>query len=212
MVAKIQRGFGRPKRISHKQLGLFLGCCGFLRFEIVWLIYDDSSLQSIDEKCHLFVKHLEPLSAGFNDSTIIKFNANMKDDQSHFRDPLQLLNHLRNELLPICASARCYEFLIRFFSHESSATNIFDSILQMPPINFSTNLEFNLFHPANDDEILTRLSVDTISAWLDRPNGVIMKHRNTPLELDVYLEGVQNTQELFEHFKKVYFPNAQFVN
>ena len=199
----------RFHRISHKQLDLFLGC-GFLRFQTVKLSYDadndyyTGNSQSIGKKCHLFVKHLKPLSAGFNDSTIIQFNANMKDDQSHFRDPLQLLNHLRNELLPICASARCYEFLIRFFSHRASATNVLDSIFQMPQVVSSTNVKCSFYQPYGQIRTLL-LPVAAITAWLNRSsNGMIIRSPKRPLKLTVYSDFfVQNTQELFEHLKKV---------
>ena len=214
-VAKISKGPGYSpfRRISQKPLDLFLRCCEFLRFEKVKLPYDDFPFLSIDKKCHLFVKRLKPLRAALSDSTTIHFNASIDYELTpaltiNFGGPLQILNHLRNELLPICASARCYEFTIRFCLRYVSATNILDSILQMSPIISSTNVQFNLYHSYfMSHEILTRLPVDAISAWLDRPNNMIMKHRNTPLKLKVYLDGVQNTQELFEHFKKVCFAN-----
>ena len=199
--------------ISHKKLGLFLRCCEFLRFENVILEYEnygDSDLQSIDKKCHLFVEHLKPLKAAFNDSTTIEFNADVGGDQSNFRDPLQLLNHLRNELLPICDLPCRYEFSIFFSSHGASATAILDSILQMSPVNSSTNVEFDFYHTNRGPPILTRLPVDAISAWLDRSNDMAMKckqQQKTPLELRVYMCGVQNVRELFEHFKKVHFVN-----
>ena len=132
----------------------------------------------------------------------------MGGGQTYFRDPLHLLNHLRNELLPICDSTYNYEFFISFLSHEASATDIIDSILQMPPINSSTNVKFDLYHPNTYGETLTRLPIDAVSAWLDRPNDVIMKckrQQNTPLKLDFDVDGVQNTQELLDHFKEVHF-------
>ena len=114
LTAKISK-FGYTFRgISHEELGLFLRCCEFLRFKNVKLYYDDSGSQSIDKKCHLFVKHLKPLKTAFSDSTIIHFYADIGYRQSNFGDPLQLLNHLRNKLLPICDSVRHYEFAIRF--------------------------------------------------------------------------------------------------
>ena len=198
--------------ISHEELGLFLRCCEFLRFKNVKLYYDDSGSQSIDKKCHLFVKQLKQLKAGFSDSTKIEFNADIGDGKGHFRDPLQLLSHLRNELLPVCDSARRYEFSIRFFSHKASATAILDAILQMPPVNSSTNVEFNFYHTSSGGSpISTRVPVDVISAWLDRSNDALLKckqQQKTPLELKVYLSGVENAYELFEHFKKVNFANS----
>ena len=81
----------------------------------------------------------------------------------------------------------------------------------MPQVISSTNVRFSFHQRYGYGEITTQLlPIAAISAWLDRPNDMIMKHRNTPLELNIYLEGVQNTQELFEHLKKVYFAN--FLN
>ena len=220
LVAKISKfGFSSFASISHEQLGLFLCCCEFLRFRTItlkysdWLSYDDSGSQSIDKKCHLFVKHLKSLKAAFNDSTKIEFNARIGYGQSQFTDSLQLLNHLRNELLPVCDSARRYEFTLCFRLQEASATHILKSILQMPPINSSTNVKFNFDYTSSGPPILTRLSVDAISAWLDRPNSNNMvikckQHQKKPLELRVYLAGVENVHELFEHLKKVHFANS----
>ena len=139
---------------------------------------------------------------------------------SDFEDPLQLLNHLRNELLPICASARCYEFTIRFcfFCHYVSATNMLDAILQMPSIVSSTNVKFSFHqfqpydygHGPYGANTTLFLPVAAISAWLNRnSNGMIIKSRKqqkSPIELTVYIDSyvqVQNVQELFEHLKKV---------
>ena len=212
LVAKIWEIKSRyASSISHKRLLSFLRCCEFLRFEKVELSYGGFGFKSIDRKCHLFVEHLKPLAAAFSDSTKIYFYACIGGGQgcSNFRDPLHLLNHLRNKLLPICDSARHYKFSISFLSYyESSASDILKSILQMPPINSSTSVEFNLcrakcFHP-----ILTQLPVDTISAWLDRCNDVIIKckkqQQKTKLELKIDLDGVQNAHELLEHLKKVH--------
>ena len=215
LVAIINKfGFSSFASISHEELGLFLRCCEFLRFRSVTLNYNDLpynidlGFQSIDKKCHLFVKHLKPLKAAFSDSTKIEFNADIGESQNNFGDPLQLLNHLRNKLLPICDSVRHYEFAIRFCSHEASTTDILDSILRMPPINSSTNVKFNLYQ----FRILPQfVPVDAISAWLDRSNNMVMKckhQQKTPLELRIYMCGVENVQELSEHFKKVHFVNS----
>ena len=215
LVAKISKvGYSPFRDISHKQLGLFLRCCEFIRFENVKLYYNDydfkPDFQSIGKKCHLFVKHLKPLKTAFSDSTKIEFNADMGEGQNKFRDPLQLLNHLRNELLPVCDSARRYKFAIRFFSHKASTTAILDSILKMAPINSSANVEFNLYQP-NSISTHSVDAIDAISAWLDRSNDAVMKckqQQKKPIELSVYLRGVQNVQELCEHFKKVHFDNS----
>ena len=215
LTAKMSKfGYSPFQRISHKQLGLFLRCCEFVRFENVKLNYNDRpynadlGFQSIDKKFHLFVKHLKPLKAAFSDSTIIQFYASIGYRQSQFTDPLQLLNHLRNELLPVCDSARRYEFSILFYSQEASATAILDAILQMPPINFSTNVAFNFYQPYGG--ILPQLlPVDAISVWLNRSNDMVMKcnrQQKKLLELKVsFRNRIQNVQQLFEHFKKVHF-------
>ena len=220
LVAKISKfGSSSSESISHEELGLFLRCCEFLRFENVKLYYNDlpygdDGFQSINKRCQLFVTHLKPLKTAFSDSTIIVFNAHIGYCQNNFRDPLQLLNHLRNELLPVCDSARRYEFTFRVLAPKATMTStvdILDSILRMPPINSSSNAKFNFINGCLGGPILTRLPVDAIAAWLDRSNDMVMKckqQQKTPLELSVFLCGVQNVQELFEHFKKVHFANS----
>ena len=155
------------------------------------------------------MKHLKPLKAALSDSTRIYFNANMGGGQNQFTDPLQLLNHLRNELLPICDSARRYIFSIFFSSHEASDTGILGAILQMPPINSRTNVKFNLYQP--NGFLPQFVPIDAISAWLDRSNDLVMKckqQQKNPLKLRVDLCSVENVQQLCEHFKKVHFVNS----
>ena len=200
MAAKIgnYRGF---ERISYKELDSFPR---FIRFESVWLSYDEYRCsQPIDKKCHLFVKHLKPLKAAINASTVIRFTANMKDDPSHFRDPLQLLNHLCNELLPCCDPARYYDFNISFYSHAASAPNILASILQVPSVNSSTNVEFNFLQ--HYTRVPCLLLVDVISAWLNRSSDTMAIKGQHQKELSIFMRGNQNGQEVIDHLKKVYF-------
>ena len=198
LAAKIgnYRGF---ERISYKELDLFPP---FLRFKRVWLSYDQiRCLQPIDKKCDLFVKHLKPLKAAINASTMIRFTANISADPSHFRDPPQLLNHLCNELLPCCDSARYYDFRISFYSHEASAPNILASILQVPSVNSSTNVEFNFL----GTHVPCLLPVDVISAWLNRSSDTMAIKGQHQMELSIFMRGNQNGQEMIDHLKKVYF-------
>ena len=204
MTAKIDTN-RRVQRISYKELDSFHR---FLRFKVVWLFYDYDKyrcLQPIDKKCDLFAKHLKPLKAAINASTMIRFTANISADPSHFRDPLQLPNHLRNELLPCCDSARYYDLRIRFYSHEASAPNILAFILQVPSINSSTKVEFYFSRPGTHVPIL--LPVDVISAWLNRSSDLaIIKGQKHQKELYIYITGGnQNGQEVIDHLKKVYF-------
>ena len=202
MTAKIGncRGF---QRISYKELDSFPR---FLRFERVWLSYDKyRCLQPIDKKCHLFVKHLKPLKGAINASTMIRFTANISADPSHFRDPLQLLNHLCNELLPCCDSARCYVFRISFYSHEASAPNILASILQVPSVNSSTNVELYFFQPYKHVPVPILLPVDVISAWLNRSSDTMAIKGQHQKELSICMRGNQNGREMIDHLKKVYF-------
>ena len=111
-------------------------------------------------------------------------------------------------MLPVCGSARRYEFSILFYSQEASTTAILEAILQMPPINFSTNVAFNFYQPYGG--ILPQLlPVDAISVWLNRSNDMVMKcnrQQKKLLELKVsFKDRIQNVHQLFEHFKKVHF-------
>ena len=136
---------------------------------------------------------------------MIRFIADVKDDPSHFRDPLQLINHLCNELLPCCDSARYYDFSISFYSHGASAPSILASILQVPSVNSSTKVEFNFPRPGTHLPCL--LPVDVISAWLNRSSDIMtIKDQKQHMKmLCIFTPGNQNGQEMVEHLKKVYF-------
>ena len=92
----------------------------FLRFDCVKFNY--SSLNNgcaignapIAEKFQSVVNYLQQLK--LNDSNLIHIiGAIDKNNLIDFSDNSQLLDHLRNELLPICGSSRRYKFEICYF-------------------------------------------------------------------------------------------------
>ena len=91
----------------------------FLRFDCVELDYQNTvQTLPIAEKCQSVVNYLKQLK--LNDSSLIHFIvAIKKNKRTHFSNHSQFLDHLRNELLPICGSSRAYKF--DFFSRDETA-------------------------------------------------------------------------------------------
>ena len=124
-----------------------------------------------------------------------------------------MLEHLRNKLLPICGSSRHYEFIINIdFCRDrrnAAATNIIESLLQMPQIVACSNVSI---------EVLTyqfgvRLPVEAIAKWLNQtsvdPTGVNGKTNAKKQEkfLAIYLNAkpIQNELELVGRLTEVYY-------
>ena len=166
----------------------------FLRFNTVQLFYMCGS-QSMDEKLHLLQNQLQLFKTAFSDmeeiTLIAKINQN---DQSQFRNHSQLLDHIRDQLLPICNSSSVYIFHIDSQSDSDAAGNFIGQILQLPSINRKVYFHY-------DNEIFIQLPVEVISNWLNR-NGEIGWTLRRLLEMNNRIT-IQNAEEICDHLKMV---------
>ena len=142
----------------------------FLRFDDVELNYCCQKVP-IKEMCRLVVNYLQPLKKALNDTHLITFIAGINEnDPSKFSNHLQLLNHVQEELLPICDSSYGYKFEIRFNSDKIAGANVIRQILQMPPIDRCSNVEISLHGLAYFyyEHVLGRnkLPIEAISSFL----------------------------------------------
>ena len=163
----------------------------FLRFDRIQFEYQDSAAEAlpIAEKCQSVLNCLQPLK--LDDPSLIHFiGAINKNDRNCFSDHSQLLDHLRNELLPICGSSHRYEFEICLDSYEVSVSskNLIAQILQLPQIECCLYVEIKLY---GHMMYLMQFPIDSISSWL---------HRNC--------DGIEEKSK--ERFLKIYFSNSNF--
>ena len=176
----------------------------FLRFGRVELRYYRSYVHEraplIERKCQSAVNYLQRLK--LNDSNQVHFNGTIdKSNPSNFSDHSQLLDHLRNEFLPICGSSRGYIFEIYCYSKEASHINIIPGILQIPRIECCSNVEIELKGPAIYP---IQLPIEPISNWLHRDcNGNEEKSKERFLR--IYSLNFPCIRELCDHLKKVTF-------
>ena len=175
----------------------------FLRFDRVELSYISSVYANalpIAKKCQSVVNYLQRLK--LNDTTLIHFIGFIhQTNRNNFISHSQLLDHLRNELLPICGSTRGYKFKISCFSDKASHKNLIAEILQMPRIDCCSNVEINL-------PVFTthKLPIESISHWLHRNcDGIVEVEKLKEQFLRIYSVNSPCAQELCEYFKKVTF-------
>ena len=154
---------------------------------------------TIEEMCHLIVIYFQPLKMAPNKSHLTNFIGKIdENDPCEFNTHLQLLSHVQEEFLPIFNSSLGYRFTIYFSSDRNSGTNVISSILQMPPIQHSSNVEIILFGLAQP----IQLPVESISNFLHQKYDGI--HENSKDRyLRINLPEIQNVHATCEHFKKV---------
>ena len=175
----------------------------FLRYDHVELNYQCSvykSIPLIEKKCKSAVNYLQPLK--LNDTNLIHIIGTINgNNRTHFNDHIQLLNHLRNELLPICSSSRGYKFDILLSSDEVSHTNLIAQILQIPQIDCCSNVKIKLIglaiHPI-------QLPIESISNWLHQ-NCDGKEEKSNKRFLRIYFFNFNSlcTRDLVDHLKKV---------
>ena len=150
----------------------------FLRFDEIKLFYDIGS-RPIAEKCLLFGAILLAIKSALNDSNAFTVHAqvkrNMGDDFDYDYEPfsnhMELTNHLRDEILPICGSSHRYKFSIRFQAWDSNAdTNAIASILRIPQIVRCSNVSFS---PHYSHYNYTKLPINAIIQWLNQADDRI---------------------------------------
>ena len=157
---------------------------------------------SITKKCQIVVKYLQRLK--LNDSIVIHFIFAIKNNsRNDFSDHSQLLDHLRNELLPICGSSRGYKFEICPFSDPISQTNLFAQILQIPRIDFCSNVEIKLNEFTSYQ---MNFPIELISNWLHRNRTDRIEEKPTERVLQLCSSGSNFpfARELCDHLTKVH--------
>ena len=163
--------------------------------------------QPIEEKCKLIENQLLPLKLALYDSNMVQFTSTISGrDRCYFSDHSKLLDFIRNRFLPICNSARRYEFQIWFRSDANYDTNVIASILEMDEIKHCSNVQIGII-----DGEQKRLPIDEISNWLtpsgDGTNNSLQSLRERFLKIyyHYYTPFIQNGREMLEHLAKVYF-------
>ena len=193
----------------------------FFRLNNVYLWYDYGS-HSIEEKCEFVESHLSPLIPALNDAKMILIRAAIDQEPKDFSDYSAFLDHIRNRLLPICDSARCYKFDI-IFPPKVNAGNVISSILQMQPIKRCSNVEIEFIFPPNGGEMQNQwwmqnqlnqlpaeseLPVEAISYWLEKSNndgiGINFRTRKEGKFLQIEMK-TNNAVEMFDHLRTVRF-------
>ena len=119
---------------------------------------------SIDEKLLLLQNYLQLFETALSDLEDINLIACInQNDQSLFRDHSQLVDHLREQVLPICYSSPVYHFVIDFQLDNDAAGNVIGQILQLPPIIRCRDVSFHY-----KNETIIHSPVNAISNWLNR--------------------------------------------
>ena len=115
----------------------------FLRFDDANLNYCCGTIP-IKEKCQLIVNYLQLLKKALNGSKLITFIVGINDKcPSMFSNHLKLLNHIQEELMPICDPSHGYKFTIHFNSDKNIGANVIHQILQITPIQHCSNVEIS---------------------------------------------------------------------
>ena len=168
----------------------------------MYLIYALGS-QSIDEKLQLFQNRLQLFGTALSNLEKIILSADInKNDQSQFRDHSQLLDHFREQVLPICNSSPVYMFHIDFQSDNDGTADFIAQILQLPSINRCRAVYFQY-----KNETFIQLPVEVISNWLNRNSddgigGIEHGKKRLFLAMNNRIK-IQNAAEICDHLKMV---------
>ena len=177
----------------------------FLRFNDVLLRYEIGHFsQSLLKKSLLFEECLNAIKSALKDSNKIRFDATIdKFDPSHFSDHSSVVIYLRDRLLPICDSSRCYEFNITFAFDGNSASEVISSILQIPQVRSCLNVSVGVFC---DHYHLIILPVEDVSNWLaPKTDDCIEIYRRKQQDriLKICCWIISDIQEMWNHLREV---------
>ena len=162
-------------------------------------------IQPIVSKLQLMQNKMQLFKIALSELEKFTFFAEInEDDHTQFNDHSQLLDHLRQQVLPICNSSTDYKFHINFISDKNAAETVTAQILQMHPINLDRCSSVSFSY---GDDLLLQLPVVEISAWLSRDlDGKNPQKEKRTLFFDKFLK-VQSAVEICSHFKEVDFFN-----
>lgn len=205
LEAKIHRNIEDIKYsdYSHISLSDLPTFPAFLRFDIElfssWSDVDDEKAwdtQSIAAKCQFLEEQLKLIKPTILSVSELCFYGQIdKNNSSRFSDHSELLNFLRNRLLPICdgEEPRAYGFVIVLYSEKSAGRCVLSSLLQIPEIDRSSQVEINIY-----DAEQTNLPIGEISNWLHRKCDV-QRERS----LFIFSSPIENLVEMFNQLKAV---------
>ena len=181
----------------------------FVRFADVKLDYNAGS-HLIANKCEIFASQLQKFPR-LNEANSILVRANIRQKRrGDFRDRTQLLEHLRNKLLPIFGYRRWFGF--RIGSNSDAFTNIVSSILEIKQVNQSSNVGIHFGRRITMTNQYERLPIETLANWLHRNRNedndgkefANQNHRGSVLEIETR-NAISNDLEMLNHLKKVLF-------
>ena len=150
---------------SHLNVEYFPSFFRFNKIDIYFSTFRIWDTQPIAGKCQLLEDQLKLIKPALN-GPILYFNIIIdQSNPSCFYDHDQVLESLRNRLLPICDKSRGYEFWIGFYLDANTIRFIIASILQMDQIDRCSNvvIDFSI-----EVENGTKLPIEEISNWLHR--------------------------------------------
>ena len=181
----------------------------FLRVDSVSLLYRCCYKLPIAKKCQTVVNNLQPFKKALIDSNVVTFIGQISQIHNSFTDHLQLLTHVREELMPIFASSRCYNFNIYLLDKDYTSastviagSNVISSIIQMDSIDCCSNIEIKIL----DRTLIMgpmQLPIDPISNWLTRKRDVISKNSKERF-LRISINNFENALQLCDHLIKVF--------
>ena len=167
----------------------------FLRFGYIDLDYRPGR-QLIAAKWRQIKKLL---TSELLNGTNLKFRGRINQTEpSDFANHSQLLDHIGNELLPICNRCQSYEFRINIWFDENDTASTISSILEMQPVNECSHVKFVLY-----DWKVTPLPfpVEGIENWI-RSSGSSANKQGGKF-LRITMPKISNGPEIYDHFKKV---------
>ena len=199
-IVSNSEGYRRQRHIFKHEL---TNLPQFLRFDDVEIHYESSVYVyalPIAKKCESVVNYLRLLK--LNDLKLVHFNGTIdKYDRNNFSSYPRLLDHLRNELLPICGPSRRYIFEISFNLDLALQTNLIANILQMPQIDCCSNVEIKLHGPTLY-QYQIQFPIEPISNWLHRNcDGSEEKSKERFLRICPF--SFNSARELCDYLKKV---------
>lgn len=172
----------------------------FLRFNDVSLSYMTETTP-IELLCAQFVGHLKPIKSALKHSNLVTFSGDINEYYDcRFRSHLQLIDHLRYELLPICNSSRAFKFNISADEKDANVgTNVIASLLQFPQISRCPEvvITFEAFVPV-------QLPIESIALWLSQKSDENKGQCLTKC-LIIRMISVANALELCDRFAEISF-------
>ena len=166
-----------------------------------------SNQSPIIKKCKLFEENLPLLRRALKSpNRIIVYGKIDRNNPYHFGNKTQFLDHIRQQLLPLINTSRCFEFNIGFGLDDTTfglaSTDTLASILRFSPIERCLNVQIGL-----SVKQPMRLPIAAISRWLNRKadQSDVSGKKKSERFLQILLENnrIRNAHAIFYTLKKV---------